>query len=359
MLAHFGGAGLRVRSPTSRRTSRRWRRLAAAAAVLMSTLTVGFEPAAADNYPPANGTTGNCSLNSPGGVNRTDPNPLTFYHSALEPAVNSAVEWARTERYEKTSISTSLLTSSGSTTDVVSFDQDYTVYCGYTWHNPTTTSPGVVTIGLSTCVSIATDGLRCERHENRYDTSYMFADGITQDHRNIVACHETGHAWGFSHRTAENGCMYHPMPHAGELTVHDTKHINGGPWIMPNELPGYRTINNGERMVSWDGRYLAIMQTDGNFVVYGPPGGPCDSTGVCWHTGTNWAGSGTWAVMQSDGNFVIYHSSAFGITTLCNSGTFYGSGTTLEMQNDGNLVIYRPGHLSVRSSEGSVGGLCL
>lgn len=353
MLAFLGRAVARARSPTHRR-ARGLQGLLVSVALIIGSVTVApVETASAGNNAGWNGSVANCTLNQQSGVNGTDPNPLTFFHSALESGTYAAVEWARTQRYEPTGISTSLLGSSNSLTDVVSFDQDYTVYCGYNWHTPG--GMGDMTIAASTCVGLASSGA-CERHENRYDLSYMNA--VPQNYREIVACHETGHAWGLTHRTEENGCMNHPMPHAGELTVHDTKHINGGPWIMPNDIYGFRNINNGEQMVSYDGRYRAVMQSDGNFVVYGPPGGYCDGGGVCWHTGTNGYGSGTWAVMQGDGNFVLYHSSAYGVTTLCNTGTFYGSSSTLELQTDGNLVVYSfPGHIARRASEWT-GGLC-
>ncbi len=50
-------------------------------------------------------------------------------------------------------------------------------------------------------------------------------------------------------------------------------------------------------MYSADGAYDAVMQTDGNLVVYGPGG-------VNWSSGTGVAGS--FLAMQSDGNAVIY-----------------------------------------------------
>ncbi|HEV2060310.1 MAG TPA: hypothetical protein VGR11_13220 [Solirubrobacteraceae bacterium] len=46
------------------------------------------------------------------------------------------------------------------------------------------------------------------------------------------------------------------------------------------------------------------------------------------------------AVMQGDGNFVLYHQ---GWNALWSSGTYGNPGSYIVMQNDGNLVIYNPG----------------
>lgn len=80
------------------------------------------------------------------------------------------------------------------------------------------------------------------------------------------------------------------------------------------------------------GYYDAIMQTDGNFVIYdGPP---------IWASGTNGKGVGPYRlVMQTDGNLVIYDS---GGRATWATGT-NGKGVApylLKMQTDRNLVIY-------------------
>jgi hypothetical protein len=84
----------------------------------------------------------------------------------------------------------------------------------------------------------------------------------------------------------------------------------------------------GRYLVSTDGHYSAVMQSDGNFVVYGP-------SGATWATGTS--GSGNVITMQGDGNLVVYSS---GGTALWSSATAPSSGDRLVMQTDGNLVIY-------------------
>lgn len=60
-----------------------------------------------------------------------------------------------------------------------------------------------------------------------------------------------------------------------------------------------QALSVGQRIVSDGGRYFAILQGDGNFVVYRNDGVPF------WSTGTVGSDAAT-AVMQGDGNFVIY-----------------------------------------------------
>jgi hypothetical protein len=290
-------------------------------------------PAQADNYVGATGVKHNCAERYATGLNNTDPNPLTWANSALEPATASAVDWAMYNRFNPTRHDVSKLSSVTTNTDIVAYDQDYTSYCFIAWH------PESSVIGMTTCVSLVSNGA-CEKHEVRFDLSWM--NTVDQNWKNIIACHEAGHAVGLAHRgsaTSENGCMVSGMPHAGELTLHDVTHINGGPWIKPDY--GNRYLNNNQSMKSYDALYTAWLQTDGNFVIYGP-------AGPIWASGTSWAGSSTWAVMQGDGNFVVYMSDAYaGAVPICSTGTPMYPGSHIQMQTDGNLVVYsEPGHIA-------------
>ncbi|MEV4343749.1 hypothetical protein AB0J83_04655 [Actinoplanes sp. NPDC049596] len=85
-------------------------------------------------------------------------------------------------------------------------------------------------------------------------------------------------------------------------------------------------------------RYEARMQSDGNFVVYGP-------NGPLWSSNTR--GNNPRLVMQSDGNLVIYSDSGVIFTT----NTQRRGGNRLVIQDDGNLVLYGSG--AVWSSMGS------
>jgi hypothetical protein len=94
--------------------------------------------------------------------------------------------------------------------------------------------------------------------------------------------------------------------------------------LAPNEALGPNDFRT-----SPDGRFTLVYQGDGNLVLYqgGTP---------LWHTNT-WGTSPGQAVMQGDGNFVVYNSSG---TPLWSSGTDGNSGAFLSVQSDGNLVVY-------------------
>lgn len=102
--------------------------------------------------------------------------------------------------------------------------------------------------------------------------------------------------------------------------------------ITPKDvLPTDGVLNSGQSLTSSDGRFLATMQSDGNFVVYGP-------TGALWATNTSAPGS--YIVIQGDGNLVVYNSAG---KALWSSATAPSDGDYLVMQSDGNLVLYPGG----------------
>ena len=83
------------------------------------------------------------------------------------------------------------------------------------------------------------------------------------------------------------------------------------------------------------GLYSAVMQSDGNFVVYSFR----SHTHAIWASGTT-GHPGALLVKQSDGNLVIYQ----GTRALWATRTVVGPTADLEMQDDGNLVIYAKIH---------------
>jgi hypothetical protein len=91
------------------------------------------------------------------------------------------------------------------------------------------------------------------------------------------------------------------------------------------------------------GGWLALMQTDGNFVIYAN-GAPQYSTRTFV--------AGSRAVMQTDGNFVIYTPNN---VPVFNTGTF-SPDSTLVMQADGNLVIYSPTRATWSRTTGRIPG---
>ncbi|WP_310964130.1 hypothetical protein [Nocardioides terrisoli] len=101
-------------------------------------------------------------------------------------------------------------------------------------------------------------------------------------------------------------------------------------------------LRSGQSLISRNGAYRAVMQGDGNFVVY-------NSSGQAqWSSGTA-GSSGASLVNQNDGNLVVY--SAAGVAKW-SSSTAPGAKTVLVMQDDGNLVLYSQGGLALWSSKG-------
>ncbi|MDE2594416.1 MAG: hypothetical protein KGL57_09270, partial [Burkholderiales bacterium] len=101
----------------------------------------------------------------------------------------------------------------------------------------------------------------------------------------------------------------------------------------PPTLSVGEALQAGQAITSANGRYQLIYQTDGNLVLYA-------GSAPLWASGTWGRGVGT-AVMQGDGNLVIYNASH---QPLWASGTFGNAGSSLVVQDDGNVVIYRPNH---------------
>lgn len=92
-------------------------------------------------------------------------------------------------------------------------------------------------------------------------------------------------------------------------------------------------MSRGQKLTSANGRYAAVMQHDGNFVIYD------NGTAVWW--------SGTYGVdhaaltLQTDGNLVIYRPEGGHVYA---SNTFASNQkSTLVMQDDGVLVLYTAG----------------
>lgn len=92
-------------------------------------------------------------------------------------------------------------------------------------------------------------------------------------------------------------------------------------------------LSPNQSITSYNGRYLLVMQGDGNLVYY-----RSSDMSPRWNSQTQ--SPGAWAPMQGDGNLVVYSSAG---TPLWNSQTGGNPGAFLAAQDDGNLVIYGPG----------------
>jgi pseudomonalisin len=93
------------------------------------------------------------------------------------------------------------------------------------------------------------------------------------------------------------------------------------------------TIMPGGRMLSANGQYSLDMQGDGNLVLYRRQ----PTVSVVWSSGTQ-GHPGTYAVMQTDGNFVLYNPSGKAVWTSWTQGH---PNAYLALQDDGNAVVYQ------------------
>ncbi len=103
-------------------------------------------------------------------------------------------------------------------------------------------------------------------------------------------------------------------------------------------------LRPGQMWSSCDGRFLLDMQTDGNLVWYMTTPTPWK---VLWSSGSYHKGNGyqaDFAIMQGDGNFVVYAPTG----PVWATGTY--SGGRLALQNDGNLVVYNSSGRAVWAS---------
>jgi hypothetical protein len=114
-------------------------------------------------------------------------------------------------------------------------------------------------------------------------------------------------------------------------------------WVSGSHTPDYEdTLFSGQDLypnqglVSYNGDYEAVLQTQGNFVLYNLVEGR-----ALWSTPVDNAQSVL--SMQTDGNLVLNSTYWIGATTppvYWYTGTNSSSPVRLVMQNDGNLVLY-------------------
>ena len=102
-------------------------------------------------------------------------------------------------------------------------------------------------------------------------------------------------------------------------------------------------LSVGDYLVSDNGEFFAVMQSDGNFVLY-RGSGPSDNQGYIWSISHTSLPTGQYfAIMQSDGNFVVYQGSdpAHQGAPIWATNTSGQSFVYAIMQSDGNFVLYR------------------
>ena len=107
----------------------------------------------------------------------------------------------------------------------------------------------------------------------------------------------------------------------------------------------------GDSRVSTNGRFLLELQDDGNLVIEDnddPPAPPIWASGTYDHPNAG-------ALMQSDGNFVIFgdrSSEDLPDTVVFSTGTAGNDGAVLTIRNDGALVVESPAGVVLFDSRG-------
>jgi hypothetical protein len=155
-----------------------------------------------------------------------------------------------------------------------------------------------------------------------------------------VALHEFGHVLGLDHPD-EHGqsvtaVMNSRVSNVDALQTDDTNGvvaIYGAPApARSHRLPSGARLLPGQQLTSANGRYRLAYQADGNLVLYDDV-----NRETPWTSGTLGTSAGQ-AVMQTDGNFVIYDAQVkdqFVTNTTGNPGAF------LQVNDDGNVVVYK------------------
>jgi hypothetical protein len=100
---------------------------------------------------------------------------------------------------------------------------------------------------------------------------------------------------------------------------------------MSDRLAVNQQLNVNDQLTSGNGKVKLILQSDGNLVLY-----RTDNNRALWASNT--VGKPiTRAVMQGDGNFVVYDANNHAYWA---TGTWPHPGAWIVLQSDGNLVIY-------------------
>jgi 1-phosphatidylinositol phosphodiesterase len=116
-----------------------------------------------------------------------------------------------------------------------------------------------------------------------------------------------------------------------------------GPDSRRDTLQAGETLSPGDALISPSGAFKAVLQNDGNFVVYRLCDDHADAATMTHGTGADRA------TLQSDGNFVVYSGS----TAKSATATTGRQGRRMVMQDDGNLVIYTGNGTPVWASQSS------
>lgn len=163
-----------------------------------------------------------------------------------------------------------------------------------------------------------------------------------QSDGNLVITFAYGDKWSTS--TAGSPSSSLKLQSDGNLVIYnvDNRAIwNSGTSLSKTQLMQLNStlttgvIYRGQQLYSPNGKYRAILQPDGNFVLYSP-------NRALWSSATCGKPVKSLA-MQSDGNLVLYTENS---QALWHSHTWTRGVSRLTMQDDGNLVVYNSSNVA-------------
>lgn len=149
------------------------------------------------------------------------------------------------------------------------------------------------------------------------------------------AVNEWVYAMAYQPTTEQRGCYYvggNGVMISGAYSRHNRSYQA---YSIGSRLTTGQTLLENQYLSSENRKFIAKMQSDGNFVVY-------NTDAPLWATGTNGQGVGSKSIkMESNGNIVMRDSTGATMWHLWGqSGTNNRIAVKLIMQDDGNLVAY-------------------
>eukprot|EP00245_Coleochaete_scutata_P002245 TRINITY_DN12957_c1_g1_i1.p1 TRINITY_DN12957_c1_g1~~TRINITY_DN12957_c1_g1_i1.p1 ORF type:complete len:594 (-),score=45.48 TRINITY_DN12957_c1_g1_i1:551-2332(-) len=170
----------------------------------------------------------------------------------------------------------------------------------------------------------------------------------TNGYENADAC-----AWYFGQTFSANGGIYNMVGKDGQKFLVQQNYEIGSnlcytnaPNPPPSQITSVSYLYQNQYLYSLNGRFVAILQVDQNFVLYDGatpnPGAPL----ATFSSGTQFSGANS-SVMQADGNFTLFKRGTIPVWTTATGGS---GANKLVLQNDGNLILFTPANVAVWAS---------
>lgn len=137
-----------------------------------------------------------------------------------------------------------------------------------------------------------------------------------------------------------------PAAHAGAIRTG----AFAGATRIGTQLNTDVVMSGGQYIMSPDGRFALLMQTDGNLVAYGPSACGWSQPNICrgpydWWASNTGGQPGNVVVMQGDGNLVIYRPNGTAAWASATNGT---GATRVLTSNEGRIYLARNDGSAVR-----------